>query len=154
MVIAKLADIKRQIPITPNFEKALMFLLKVKDEPFIEGKIILQDKLVYAIMSSYITKSIKDQIELEGHKKYIDIHYILEGKELMGWAPAEDVPIINNYDENQDFWNGQIPIKDISIFRIAEGQVAIFYPEDAHASQLTDDQNFYVKKVVMKVHIE
>jgi beta-galactosidase beta subunit len=40
-------------------------------------------KQVYFAIQEYNTKEIKDCV-LEGHAKYIDIQYIIQGVELMG----------------------------------------------------------------------
>jgi beta-galactosidase beta subunit len=43
----------------------------------------LKSKSIFAIIQEYNTKEIKDCV-LEGHVKYIDIQYIIQGVELMG----------------------------------------------------------------------
>jgi beta-galactosidase beta subunit len=43
----------------------------------------LKASLFFAIIQEYNTKEIKDCV-LEGHVKYIDIQYIIQGVELMG----------------------------------------------------------------------
>jgi beta-galactosidase beta subunit len=40
-------------------------------------------QVYFAIIQEYNTKEIKDCV-LEGHVKYIDIQYIIQGVELMG----------------------------------------------------------------------
>jgi YhcH/YjgK/YiaL family protein len=43
----------------------------------------IESKSIFAIIQEYNTKEIKDCV-LEGHVKYIDIQYIIQGVELMG----------------------------------------------------------------------
>ncbi len=72
---------------------------------------------------------------LEAHRRYIDIHVPLRGMETIGWAPvAALVYPRGEYDEAKDV----IFYGDASQSRLhlRPGQIAIFFPEDAHAPNI------------------
>jgi biofilm protein TabA len=151
MILANLSDIGHQVVRTANMEKALQFLQNSDLKSLPVGRIEVDGSNVYAMISSYSTMVPGETLELEGHKKYIDIQYILSGVEMIGWASAENVPITKPYDEDKDFWIGKLPENKLSWLRLTKGQAAILYPCDAHAPQMTKSSPAAVKKIVIKV---
>lgn len=151
MILANLSDIVYQVVQTPNMEKALHFLRNSDLDALPLGRTLIDGNSVYAIISSYSTIVSGKILELEGHKKYVDIQYVLSGEEMIGWSSAEDVPVTRAYDSEKDFWNGELPEKKLTWLKLTGGQAAILYPSDAHAPQMTRSKPAQVKKVVVKV---
>ena len=88
---------------------------------------------------------------LEAHRKYIDVHVLLEGTESMGWAPlgtlsVEDKP----FDVENDFVCFRDPYK--CTFALEPRTIAVFFPEDAHAPLLGNGHR--VHKCVFKVLVD
>lgn len=111
-----------------------------------DGMYELEGDEVFAIVQEYETKDIKECM-LEGHQKYIDIHYMLEGVELIGHAPKEGQEAVKtNEEEDYALYEG-----GYDLLTLSEGQFAIFYPDDLHAPGVFSDQSEKVKKVVLKV---
>ena len=107
---------------------------------------------LYALVSEYLTRNEEDAI-YEAHRKYIDIQYIINGKELMGVAPmSQKKDILAPYD----------PERDVEFLTVTSGenQMAlpgrffIFFPEDAHRPALKDGENSPVRKIVVKVKVD
>jgi YhcH/YjgK/YiaL family protein len=105
------------------------------------------------MVQSYQTKSISEPVELEGHKKYIDIQIVVSGHELIGWMHTANAQVTTPYDEKKDAWLGNVPVEKLNLFRLSAMQVAILYPSDAHAPQLADGKPGPVKKIVIKIAI-
>jgi YhcH/YjgK/YiaL family protein len=106
---------------------------------------------VYAPVSEYLTKNEADA-KYEAHQKYIDIQYVVSGKELIGVAPiSQKMEVLEPYDSN----------KDVEFLTVSKGEnltalpdrFFIFFPEDAHRPGLKDGDNSPVRKVVVKVKI-
>jgi biofilm protein TabA len=135
-----------------RWNKAFSFL-KEKDLKTIEVKRhdIDGDNL-YVLVSEYNTKNPEDA-KYEAHRKYIDIQYVVTGKELIGIAPITAKETVSQE------YNGT---KDIEYFSVKKGTMMqanpskffIFFPADAHMPNLKDGANSPVRKVVIKVRID
>ena len=103
---------------------------------------------VFAIVQDYMTK---DSGDLEAHKKYADIQFIIKGEEKIGFSPLSEVvsqKIPYNSEKDISFFDG----KQYSIV-LKQGDFAVFFPQDAHAPSLVSEDSCYVKKVVIKVKL-
>jgi YhcH/YjgK/YiaL family protein len=128
-----------------RWDKAFIFL-KSSDLTALELKRhdIDGDNL-YAPVSEYLTKNEEDA-RYEAHQKYIDIQYVVSGKELIGVAPmSQKKDVLEAYDST----------KDIEFLTVTGGEnrpalpdrFFIFFPED-HRPGLKDGENSPVRKVV------
>ena len=135
-----------------RWDKAFIFL-KTNDLTALELKRhdIDGDNL-YAPVSEYLTKNEEDA-RYEAHQKYIDIQYVVSGKELIGVAPmSQKKDVLVAYDST----------KDIEFLTVTGGEnllalpdrFFIFFPDDAHRPGLKDGENSPVRKVVVKVKID
>jgi YhcH/YjgK/YiaL family protein len=106
---------------------------------------------LYAPVSEYLTKNEEDA-RYEAHQKYIDIQYVISGKEQIGVAPmTRKKDLLEPYDA----------VKDIEFLTVTQGKnnlalpdrFFIFFPEDAHRPGLKDGENSAVRKIVVKVKI-
>ncbi len=82
----------------------------------------------------------------EAHRKYLDIQYIVKGKETMGWAPVEDCRIQGEFNAEKDIgrYTG-----DFRFTVIPEGICYVAFPEDCHMpGRHLDIPSEYVKVVV------
>ena len=87
---------------------------------------------------------------LEVHRDYIDVQILLEGRETMGWKALEDViDEVKPYDPEGDCaLYADLPT---SWLHLVPGQVAVFFPEDAHAPVIGEGK---IRKMIAKVKIE
>jgi YhcH/YjgK/YiaL family protein len=107
---------------------------------------------LYAPVSEYITKNEEDA-RYEGHKKYIDIQYVITGKELIGIAPANlQKDILEPYNETKDIIF--ITVGQIINFKASPDRFFIFFPDDLHRPGIKDGENSPVRKAVVKVKID
>jgi YhcH/YjgK/YiaL family protein len=131
---------------TALWDKAFEFL-KTNDLASLPvGRQPLVGDSAFVIVTEAVDKE-PEQTQWESHKKYIDIQYIIRGKEKMGVAPVASATITNPYDESKDVANYTAEGK----YYIAEpGTFFIFFPQDAHrpSIKVNDDK---VKKIVIKV---
>lgn len=82
----------------------------------------------------------------EAHRKYLDIQYIVKGKEVMGWADLADCKLEGEFSEEKDIgmYSG-----DFRFITIPEGVCYVVFPEDAHMpTRHLEVPNDYVKVVV------
>ena len=87
---------------------------------------------------------------LEVHRDYIDVQILLEGRETMGWKALEDViDEVKPYDPEGDC--ALYADRPTSWLHLVPGQVAVFFPEDAHAPVIGEGK---IRKMIAKVKIE
>lgn len=113
-----------------------------------EGTYEIDGKTIFAIVQEYDTKDEKDCF-LEGHTKYIDIQYMVEGTELMGITHKGDQKVLS-FDVAKDytFYEGET-----SYVKVGEGMFTLFFPDDLHRPCIKVESQARVKKVVVKVLI-
>jgi biofilm protein TabA len=153
MLISSIENTAKQVVMNKRMEKAFHFLRETDLENLPDGRIEIDQGEIFAIVQSYQTKPIGSPVELEGHRKYIDIQYVVSGSELIGWVDIAKVQVTNQYDEGSDAWLGKVPDNELTMLRLPAKHAAIFYPCDAHAPQLMDGKSALVKKIVIKVSV-
>lgn len=143
------ADLYRSL--SPGIAAAFDFLKRTDLATLPEGKHPLAVPGVVAIVSRYQTKRPEAAV-WESHRRNIDVQYVAEGRERMGYAPLSRAPAVKTpYAEEKDviFYE---PGADA--FEVAAGQFTIFYPHDIHAPSLAIGEPAPVLKVVVKVPVE
>jgi YhcH/YjgK/YiaL family protein len=147
MVIDKIENLKLYEKLNPRFSKAMDYLQNTDFTKLEPGKHIVDGEQIFAIYQEYQTKDVQECM-LEGHKKYIDIQYILEGKEAIGITHLIDQPAKVPYDADRDvaFFHGEG-----SPFKLEAGNFTIFFPDDLHMPCLKVGESSTVKKIVMKI---
>lgn len=118
-------------------------------------KVIRGDDIILKIFSHTTIAADDMQAELESHKKYIDIHTIIVGRERIDWYPATSLKIIKPYDAAEDtMYYARQESAFISI-TMYPGMFALFGPSDAHMPRLhVAYESECVKKAVMKIKID
>jgi YhcH/YjgK/YiaL family protein len=130
--------------------KAIQYLSQTDFTNVEPGKYEIDGENIFAIVQEYNTKP-SSSAKWEAHKKYIDIQYMVSGKEKMGFTDSRKVIVLQEYHENKDI----ALYKGEGNFLIAdEGHFAIFYPTDIHMPQLALNIPKEVKKVVVKVRTD
>lgn len=77
----------------------------------------------------------RDKAVMEAHRRFIDIHVPLKATETIGWAPTAKMAYPKDaYDEEHDiiFFGDSAQ----SLLHVRPGQIAIFFPSDAHAPNI------------------
>ncbi len=146
MIYDKIENIKNYSQI-PEIVKG--FMLEIRETRPV-GRIYLNsDKTLWANVDEYTTKPHKD-CKFEAHKKYIDIQFMLSGKEIIETAFTDELEITETYDETKDVMFLK-DTKNKTVLNMAEGYFALFYPTDAHKPQVAYLTPEKVKKVVVKI---
>ena len=153
MITAALADLSSRMALTPNLRRALDFLAAHPTGEGLAERVEIDGKQVYAMLQVFETVMEATTLELEAHRKYIDIQYVVSGEEVMGWAHLSTLRDLSEYNPEKDVQTGSLPAYEVSPVLIRAGQAAVFFPEDAHAPKLAWGKPGMVKKIVVKVGI-
>lgn len=149
MVIDTLDNCPRYETLHPGFKAAFAYLKQAALVPPDIGRVELDGAALYAMTQTYETKPIHDG-KLEAHKRHIDIQFILEGEEFIGYAPLKNQTPATPFDAGKDcgFYDGEAWFT-----LLRKGMFAIFFPEDAHLPGRYTDKKTQVKKIVIKVAV-
>ena len=87
---------------------------------------------LFFFLQSYETKP--DNDTPEAHRKYIDIQFLVSGREKMGVAPLEDMSEEVEARPDGDIWFYRGPMDYITL--TAGDRFAVLWPGDAHAPSI------------------
>ena len=151
MILDTLANATRYASLHPFFPGAFRFLQQTNLASLPDGRHdLLGENRHYALIQSYETKPFADGL-LEGHQNYIDIQFILSGRESIGWAPFENQPVATPHDPPRDiaFFHGPSqPLK------LRANDFAILWPSDLHLPMRHfDAAPEPVRKIVLKIKL-
>ena len=131
-----------------KFIKAFKFL-EDKDLKFLSiGKHLIDKEKVYATIIK--TKSISlNSGKFESHKRYVDIHYLISGKETIGSCGVNKLKVIRDYDEIDDSLLYSIP-NEYDKINLKPGEFAVFFPGEGHMPNCHLDKENEIHKIVIK----
>ena len=148
MIIDKIKNASTHFGLGERFAKALLYLQSTDFKHIEPGKYEIEGDGIYALVQQYMTSEKKDR--LEAHRRYADIHYMVDGVEVMGVANTDDLEA-GTYDNATDY----LPVQGtVAFITIPACSFIIIHPQDAHMPGLILDTSQMVKKVVMKVLLE
>ncbi|MSU47208.1 MAG: DUF386 domain-containing protein [Lacunisphaera sp.] len=151
MILDTLANCSQYTPLSPRFARAFAFLRDLPDNASI-GRHEIDGEEIYAFVQQHMTKPVAEK-QLEAHRKYIDIQYVVKGREIIYWAPlAQLTHVTMPFDPNVDaaLFSG---IPDMVPVPVRPGQFVLLFPEDGHAPSCAWDAPTEVLKVVVKVMV-
>ena len=151
MIFDSLDNAQKYFTLSENLKKGFEFLLNSDLNNLQDGKHIIEGDILYANIQTLKTKPAEEQ-KWEGHRKYIDIQYVIKGREKMGFGLLKDFnKTLIAYDNEKDitFLDG----KNYNYINVNEGNFVIFYPNDIHAPMLSVNNSEEIKKVIVKVKI-
>ena len=115
------------------------------------GRIDLSDD-VYSSVATYNTKT-QDELKYESHKKYIDLQYLITGREYMGLIFDRSIlSVVELYKDDKDY---ELYAPAYGDLHLADpGKFFIFFPEDNHMPCIQVGESQEVKKLVIKIKID
>lgn len=135
--------------LSEDIATVLKYLQKTDFSKLEPGRYEIEGSVMSAGVSSYVSKPFEEG-KWEAHRKYIDVHYIAEGTEKIGYAFIEQLQVIKEYDEKGDYL---LLEGEGDMLVIKQGMFAIFAPQDAHMPCIAADEPQKVKKVMIKIKV-
>lgn len=130
--------------------EALEVIKGIEFEKMELGKYEVNDDFYY-LVQEYEPKD-PEVARHEAHKNYVDIQYVVEGKEAIDIAPMMFMEVDEPYDAERDVVFFKEP-KQATRFVLTDGSYAILYPEDSHKPGVCVGAKTKVKKIVGKVRV-
>ena len=147
MIKDSIKNANRYYQLSSSIEKALKLLESTDFSKYEKGSYAIDGRNLYMNVEEYITR-ISDNIE--AHRKYIDIQYMIKGEENMGVSALDNLVVTQEYSDEKDvmFFSGKAPLT-----LVKENEFIIFYPTDAHLPCQIVQEPKSVKKVIVKIKI-
>ncbi len=151
MIYGEIKDIKTYKGISKNLDRAIDFIF---DRKYLNNKVgkneIDGDVIYFNCPDKPMTRN-KSDLDLEYHKKYIDIHIVIDGEEIVGYTSTEKCIETKAYDINEDFGlvKGELDIE----FYLNKDKFLMFFPEEPHIALLKVGEKKEIKKVIFKVEL-
>lgn len=95
----------------------------------------------------------RKQALFESHRLYIDIHYCIQGEEIIEWAPIGVLTPRESYDSAKDYVLYEQPLRASSLLMTPK-TFAVFFPDDAHMPKLALLKPKKIKKAVVKLRTD
>lgn len=148
MIVDILSNKKLYTSLHPGIAIALEFLSSQDTTRLAPGRHTIAGDDIFAIIDECQGNG-REGTRLEIHKQYIDVQFVVEGDEWMGWAPFTTCSLDNDgYNATQDL--GFCNNKPEAWFQVRPGYFTIFYPSDAHAPLGGIGR---VRKIIVKVAV-
>ena len=151
MIVDKITNADLYTNISDRLAKALEFL---KDTDFAKkqpGRYEIDGDNIFYMVQKYQTQPAEDG-KFETHKNYIDIQFVVQGRELLGYAVLDDLEIQTPYDKSGDCTFYRTP-KNYTPVSLNEAMFCILFPQDGHMPGKQLENPTDVLKVVVKVKI-
>ncbi|NNJ71302.1 MAG: YhcH/YjgK/YiaL family protein [Kiritimatiellales bacterium] len=147
MILDTLQNAVKYTGMSSSLSDAFGFLEQPGLSDLEDGRHAIAGDRIYAIVAHENGRPAEEAL-LEGHRKYIDVQYVISGDESMGWCPREGLKNATDYDADKDleFFEGEPE----SMVHVPPGSFVVFMPTDAHLPLIG---NGPIHKVVVKVAV-
>ena len=145
MIICPWKDIMRYAAVIPGLEEAVERVnalenLEPATYPLENGRFFI---------AKGTTRSV-ESVPAEVHRNYLDIQYVVEGEETMGWAPTDQMTLEGEFNVEGDCGMYVGPCQYV---KIPAGTCYVVFPEDAHKPGRHLDEPTEFVKVVVKLKV-
>lgn len=147
MIVCPFKDLGRYAPIIPGLDEAMKAAAEITDFTPRTVKLSGGNKILVQVNT---TKVFNESLKCEAHRDYLDIQYIVEGEEVVGWAPLETLTLDGEFNTEKDKGMYAGPVDRM---RVGAGYCYVVYPEDAHMPNLCADAPKEIKKLVLKLKV-
>lgn len=146
MIVCPFKDLKRYAAVIPGLEEAMTAMAAVTD---LTPRTIPLSGSNRIIIQSYNTKLPADG-RPEAHREFLDIQYVVEGEECVGWADVATLSPDGDFNTDSDigFYTG-----DVDYIRIGAGHCYVVFPEDAHKPGIAVAEPKACVKMVVKLKV-
>lgn len=150
MVIGMIKDAARYDGLGSRVAEALKWLQTADLAALQEGKNPIRGQELFCNVCSYST-TVESERVWEGHRKYIDIHFMIEGEEIIDVSPSSAMRVKQEYNAETDFMELEGTAQQHIILQ--KDAYLIAFPEDIHrtALQVKAGCPLPVRKGIIKV---
>ncbi|MEG0546814.1 MAG: YhcH/YjgK/YiaL family protein [Oscillospiraceae bacterium] len=148
MIVDNIQNLLKYESSFPYAKEAYDFIVNYKNNPLPIGTYEIDGKNCFAFVQEY-EPSDENSKGYESHNDYIDLQFVISGKEKMFWSTLDKLQVTEDFKEGSDFalYDG----KEGCPLVISENEFAIFFPSDGHKPGCKYENYDKVKKIVVKI---
>jgi len=149
MIVDSLQNAERYFDLHSGFRNAFEFLGRNDLSQLPDGRHEIAGERLFAAIARDQGRG-REKSLLEFHRKYIDIQFVIDGADSIGWLPTVKCErIATPYDPEKDL--GFYYDRPDTWLGLFAGYFAVFHPDDAHAPLATEAP---VHKAIVKVLVD
>ncbi len=152
MIVDQLSRIEKYNRLEERIMAGLVLLNEDYVRTAVEGRYEVEGEDLFFIVQEYQTQPFEAGL-LEIHQLYLDIQYVVSGRECIGYHPLEGLIQEQPYDSQKDIAFYRKPAATSRV-ALEAGMFAIFWPHEPHLPCRSIDGPEKVKKIVVKVRME
>lgn len=139
----------------PRIREAIRYCRETDVSGMGESRFLLDGDRLIAQICDRVTEA-KEKKLPEVHRRYAELQYMAEGRELMGYYPDKgDNEILEELLKEKDtIYYKENPDSEETMLLMTPGTYAIFFPEDVHRPFCMVEQPERVKKIVVKIDLD
>ena len=147
MIVDNIRNARLYFGLGKGIEEALTFLMNYDGAADKKADIPVSDRVMVKCRP-YMTKP-KSECAFEAHRRFADIHFVVSGCEMIGYAPTPTLAVTEE-DDAKDvlFLTGEGT--DILL---NAGDFMITYPDDAHMPCIARNEPVFCAKLVAKIEL-
>lgn len=150
MIFDHISNLSNYNGVSANIKKFTDYLAENDITALEPGKYVIDDDVFFTVKC--YEPRLPEVAGWEAHKEYIDIQYVMEGKELMGIMPISQLIEKKPYDAELDKTVYEHSDRE-SILKLGPGMFALLLPQDAHHPTIIDGEKTQNKKAVVKIRV-
>lgn len=127
------------------WDAAFAFLKNVNLEELRPGKYPIIGEQVFASVTEAPSHN-KEDVKWESHKSYVDLQFIIRGKEMIGISDTSKANITKPYTPDAINYTA-----DGKYYITEPDKFFLFFPNDAHRPTIKVDGYDVVKRIVIKI---
>lgn len=150
MIYTDKKQIRQYLGMDKNLDTAIRYIAEHKMEELNDGRNKIEGDRVFVNRFRYETLP-EAETSFESHLAYVDIHLVLEGNEIIGVTPVDDLTVTRtDLEADQVDCFGEIAVK----LPLESSKILILFPREAHMVKIMDQARSHVEKAVVKVKME
>ena len=149
MIIDQINNASLYYSVHSKFKHAFEYIQQMDVNNIPVGRCEIDGENMYALVQEYNTK-LKEQGIWEAHRRYIDLQYVVQGAEGIGYANIYHLQQ-DEYQASKDF----LPLHgEGNLVTVHSGSFVLLFPEYAHMPGMAVSASALVKKVVLKIAVQ
>ncbi len=149
MIIDRIENAALYYSLHPKFKQAFDYIAQIDIHTLPAGRHEVDGDAMYALVQEYDTK-LKEAGKWEAHRRYIDLQYVVQGAEGMGYANIHDLEQ-GEYMPEKDF----LPLfGEGEQIALRSGYFVLLFPEDGHMPSIALGESKPARKIVVKIAVE
>jgi YhcH/YjgK/YiaL family protein len=151
MIIGRISERGSEHFYSPALNSALEFLRNTDFTNIANGKIEIDGTNLFAIVSEMNTRYAEEALG-ESHEQHTDIHFLLQGSELIGFTVS---PLQSAVDRDLLETDDALLYREVQeelFVQLHAGMYAVFQPGEIHRPGCCGGAPEQIRKVVVKIH--